>query len=186
MRIAEGSVQMFFEEGSRVLKYDDSQYFKQHFRHTAGGSRAVDAVCIARAACWLVEIKEIQRSLSDDPGLHDLKIQRGLKDAALQVRDTLAGLTVAGVRADGAERQFAQEALATGNWRVVVHVEQRGARQSRLRPQAVSLVSVQSKMRKAEFVGAIDPKARAVDSGCGQNVPWRTKIRPYRWEEGQQ
>ena len=186
MQIREGSLVLSFDEGSRVLKYDESQYFREKFSKTAGGSKGVDAVCLAKGACWLVEIKEIQHRLSDDSGLHGLKIQRALNDAALQVRDTMAGLAAARTCADSDERQFSQEALATGNWRVVVHMEQSDARTSRLRPQAVSLASVQSKIRKANLVGAIDPRAIVVDSTSGQSVPWRTTSLPCQSEDGEQ
>ncbi len=173
MRIQEGSVVLSFEDGARVEKYDESRYFTDRFSTAAGGSKGVDAVCIARGACWLIEIKEVRRSLWED---YDLKVEDAIRRAAVQIRDTLAGLTAARLCAEGDERRFAAGAVSAAAWRVVLHLEQRDTRQSRLRPTAISLASVQSKLRKADFVGAIDPRAFAVDTGDQRDLPWRATV----------
>jgi hypothetical protein len=170
MQVQEGSLVLSFEDGARVEKYDESGYFTDRFSHTAGGSKGVDAVCLARGTCWLIEIKEVRRSLWED---HDLKVKDAIRRAAVQVRDTLAGLTAARLSAEGEERRFAASAVSAAVCRVVVHLDQRDTRQSRLRPTAISLASVQSKLRKTDFVGAIDPRALAVDTGDQRDLPWR-------------
>ena len=173
MRIEEGSVLLSFENGAKAQKYDESRFYREAFSSTAGGSGGVDVVCLAREACWLVEIKEIRRNLAEDRGLHDLKIQDTLGRAAIQVRDTLSGLATARLRAVGEDREFAREAFSAGKWRVVVHFDQRDSRTSRLRPHgAVSLASLRSKLRKIGSVGAIDPRAVAMDSTSPAEVPW--------------
>lgn len=98
--VREGSVKLLFEEGSRILKYDDSHYFRSFFCNTAGGSKGVDAICIARAVCWLVEIKAVKPSLWED---QRFRVRDVVRRAALQVRDTLAGLASASVRAEEGE-----------------------------------------------------------------------------------
>ena len=166
-----------FEPGDQATKYDDWAFFREEFRHVAGGSHGVDCVCISGEACWLIEIKALARRVGEDSGL---KIADTIRRAAEQVRDTLAGLAAARVLATGAEEQFARAVFDVPNWRVALHLEQTDVT-SRLHRTPYDPTDVTQKLRQQ--VRAVDAQAVVVDSSRAANpsnaaVPWRASTDP--------
>ena len=86
-----------------------------------GGTKAVDFLCVDRAAdtTWLIEVKDYRH-----PDANRITVSELGTAVAEKVRDTLAGLAAAKNNANDAnERQLARQALRTATFRVVLHVE---------------------------------------------------------------
>ena len=173
MVVRENPVRLTFKDGCQVEKYDEWCFFRDAFRHTAGGSRGVDVLCLRDGTCWLIEVKQRARIVGENYGGKILDL---IGDVARQVRDTLAGLAAARTRAEGTEREFARRALIAENWRVVLHLEQKD-RTSRLRPEPYALSSVRSALRKPDSAGAVDPNAQVVNSATPAVGPWTAAVR---------
>ena len=58
IEIEEGDIKFTFPERRETGKYDDWAYYRNQFRSVAGGSKAVDILCLAEDAAWLVEAKQ--------------------------------------------------------------------------------------------------------------------------------
>jgi len=113
--ITEGDLMFRFPTGCQASKYDDWPFYRRQFTGIAGGSKAVDILCIKGDTSWLIEIKD-----------HRQHSRRQLIDiadeTAIKVRDALAGLAAAAKVVN--QRELARKALATtSRWRVVLHLE---------------------------------------------------------------
>lgn len=128
IEIEEGDLKFSFPDLCEVGEYEQWSFYRNQFQSVAGGSKAVDILCLAEDAAWLVEIKDYRqhpRVKSTDLG----------DEIANKVRDTLSGLAAASANAnDGDERTLARRMLAKRRWRVALHLEQPRVR-SRLRPR---------------------------------------------------
>ncbi len=138
--ITEGDLIFSFPDCCQASKYDDWSFYRKQFKEVAGGSKAVDILCVERNTSWLIEIKDYWQ--------HTRKKCIDIADElARKVRDTLAGLAAAAKAANEADqRELARKALATGRWRVVLHLEQ-PAKPSRLRPRPIDPATVMQKLR---------------------------------------
>ena len=164
--ITEGALTFSFPNGFKARKYDDWTFYKKHFQSVAGGSKAVDILCIARGAAWLIEIKDY-RQYSRKKTI-DL-----CNEVAIKVRDTLSGLATAYANADDkAEKYFARRVVETGEWRVVLHLEQLDEG-SRLWPTAINPANVRLKLRQK--LKAVDPNAMVTDIRRLGDVPWSVR-----------
>ena len=98
-------------------KYDDWAFYRNQFQSVAGGSKAVDILCLADGVAWLVEIKDYRRHQRTNP--LDL-----CDEVATKVRDTLSGLAAASANANDAdEKTLARRAFSMHRWRVALHLE---------------------------------------------------------------
>ena len=173
--IEEGGIRLRFAPGDLAEKYDDCAFFRDEFRHVAGGSHGVDGVCVSGGDCWLIEIKSLARKVGEDSSL---KITDTIRRAAAQVRDTLAGLAAAARNARGEERAFAVRALQATALRVALHLDQ-ADRTSALHPTPYDVADATTKLR--QLVHPIDRNAVVVDcSGDGNpsnaRVPWKAHL----------
>ena len=168
--ITEGALTFSFPNGCEASKYDDWTFYEMRFQSVAGGSKAADILCLDRNHCciWLIEIKDYRR--------HPRKKSSDLCDeVAVKMRDTLSGLAAAYANADvETERNFARQAIETGKWKVVLHLERPDAN-SRLRPKAMDPANVRLKLRQK--LKAVDPGPVVMDMGgtLENNVPWRVR-----------
>ena len=163
--ITEGDLIFSFPDCCQASKYDDWSFYRKQFQAVAGGSKAVDILCVEGDASWLIEIKDYRQ--------HNRTKPSSIADElAIKVRDTLAGLAAAAKVANEADqRKLAGKALATGKWRVVLHLEQ-PATPSRLRPRPIDPATVMKKLRTK--------KLKAIDAHpviCGRStvpnsIPW--------------
>ena len=149
--IKEGNLTFSFPDRCEAGKYDDWSFYRNQFQSVAGGSKAVDILCLADDVAWLVEIKDYRQHPQTKPS--DL-----CDEVARKVRDTLSGLAAASANAnDPDEKTLACRALAMRRWRVALHIEQPSVA-SRLRRWAVDPASVKSKLRKG--LKAIDAQGK--------------------------
>ena len=164
--IEEGDLKFTFPDHSKADKYDEWSFYRNRFRFIAGGSKAVDIVCVSGDTGWLIEIKDYRRHRRTK--LIDID-----DELASKVRDTLAGLAAASSNADvHDERTFATQALRTRRWRVAHHLEQPNVR-SRLRPQPFDIADVLSKMRKNKKLKAVDAHPVILNREANRpDVPW--------------
>ena len=166
MEIKEGALTFSFPDHYEAGKYDKWSFYRNQFKSVAGGSKAVDILCLADGVAWLVEIK-------------DYRIHRRTKsidlcdEVAIKVRDTLSGLAAASAYANAYnpdERALARRALSMRRWRVALHLEQPNVA-SRLRPRAIDLASMRSKLRKG--LKAIDAHPAVADRQRPHlGIPW--------------
>ena len=147
--IREGDLMFTFPDDCATGKYDEWSFYRNQFHSVAGGSKAVDILCVSGNVAWLIEIKDYRRH----PRKKLIDIDNEL---AIKVRDTLAGLAAASSNAnDRDEQALAWQALQRRHWRVALHLEQPNVR-SRLRPQPFDVANVLSRMRKSRKLKAID------------------------------
>lgn len=162
--IEEGDLTFTFPDQCKAGKYDERSFYRNQFQSVAGGSKAVDLLCVSGDAAWLIEIKDYRRHRRTK--LIDID-----DELANKVRDTLAGLAAASANANcREERALARRALQLRRWRVVLHLEQPNTK-SRLRPQPSSVANVLSKVRRK--LRAIDPHPVILDrETMHRDVPW--------------
>lgn len=162
--IEEGDLKFTFPDHCEADKYDEWSFYRNQFQSVAGGSKAVDIVCVSGDTAWLIEIKDHRRH----PRTNLIDIDDEL---ASKVRDTLAGLAAASSNANvHGEQTLARRALQSRRWRVALHLEQPNAR-SRLRPRPFSVANVLSKMRKK--VKAVDAHPVILDREAKRpDIPW--------------
>lgn len=164
--IQEGTLQFTFNAPAEACKYDGWSFYRSQFQDGCySRNKAVDLLCYSGTDAWLIEVKDYR--------LHARTKAVNLADEiANKVRDSLAGLVAAQMRASSAdERQFARRMLRTTNIRVVCHVEQ-PAKTSRLRPQAIEPDKLKGQLRQR--LKAIDPHPMVMDAASVPlNVPWR-------------
>ena len=167
MEIEEGDLTFSFPDHCRAGKYDDWSFYRNQFQSVAGGSKAVDILCLADGVAWLVEIKDYRQHPRTKPS--DL-----CDEVARKVRDTLSGLAAASANAnDPDEKTLACRALAMRRWRVALHLEQPSV-SSRLRRWAVDPASMKSKLRKG--LKAIDAHPAIVDrQRLHPGIPWTVR-----------
>ena len=146
--IEEGDLTFSFPDRCEASKYDEWSFYRNQFQSVAGGSKAVDMLCIDGDAVWLIEVKDYRQNPRTK--LIDL-----YDEVARKIRDTLSGLAAASANADcDDERTLVRRALAKRRWRVALHLEQPDVR-SRLRPQPLDVANVVSKLR-SKTLKAVD------------------------------
>jgi hypothetical protein len=161
--IEEGNLTFVFPKNWLAEKYDQWLFHVRDFQHVCGGAKAVDILAVNLAiCCWLIEIKDYR------PGCRTTALE--LADTvAAKVRDTLAGLATARVRAAGGEQRAAEASLDCANLRIVLHMEQ-PATTSVLFPALINRANVLQRLR--QLIKAIDPSPQVVDMNSSQNLPW--------------
>ena len=165
--IEEGTLTFSFPAQCEAGKYDAWSFYRNQFRSVAGGSKAVDILCLADSVAWLVEIK-------------DYRIHRRTKlidlcdEVAAKVRDTLSGLAAASANANNPdERALAHRALAMRRWRVALHLEQPNVA-SGLRRIAVDPANMKKKLR--QVLKAIDAHPAVADRQRPHpGIPWTVR-----------
>lgn len=154
--LTEGRLTFTFDTGCDVGKYDDWSFYRQNFQSAAGGSKAVDFVCVSKSVAWLIEVKDYR--FHPRAKLIDLS-----DEIAAKVRDTLAGLATAATNADDPnEKEIAQLALSSRRrWRVALHLEQ-PAQNSRLWQKVPDPTKLLPKLKKK--LKFVDPDPEIVDT----------------------
>ena len=172
--IEEGSLTFSFPGHCTATKYDGWAFYRCQFQSVAGGSKAVDLLCLTDDVAWLIEVKDYQQ--------HQGRIRPDLGDeVAAKVRDTLSGLAAASANAnERCEQAMACQALATKRrWRVVLHLEQPNVR-SGLRSQPFDLAHVNQQLKRSlkGSLKAIDAHPAVVDRGRPlAGAPWTVRRR---------
>ena len=161
--IQEGKLKFLFPDNCEAAKYDNWDFYRKFFQSIVSGTKAVDILCIAQDASWLIEVKDYRHHPRTKPIDLDDEVAR-------KVRDTLSGLAAASANAqDGGERRLATRALAKQRWRVALHLEQQPG--STLRPQAINSADVLQKLRRR--LRAIDAQPLVLNRQTpGSAEPW--------------
>ena len=167
--IDEGELKFRFSDHCGVAKYDEWSFYRNQFQSIAGGSKAVDVVCVSDEAAWLIEIRDYRKH-------RRMKLSDIEDELAGKVRDTLAGLAAASANAnDRDERALARRALRMRRWRVALHLEQPNVR-TRLRPKPFDVASLLPKVRKK--VKAVDAHPLVLNREKSHPaVPWTAQQR---------
>ena len=161
--IREGQLKFVFPDHCEAAKYDAWGFYRKSFQSIASGTKAVDILCIAQDASWLIEVKDYRHHPRTKPiDLDD--------EFAEKVRDTLSGLAAASANAqDPDERRLARRALEQRRWRVALHLEQQTG--SKLRPQAINRADVLLKLRRR--LKAVDAQPLVLSrQEPGSDEPW--------------
>lgn len=61
--IEKGDLKFSFPDRCEVGEYEQWAFYRNQFQLVAGGSKAVDILCLAEDAAWLVEIKDYRQHL---------------------------------------------------------------------------------------------------------------------------
>ena len=101
---------------------------------------------------------------SPEPTLLTLRIK-----SLRKVRDTLAGLATARVRAIGRDQAVAHAGMTCGDLRIVLHMENPPLT-SALFTQAISPANVQAELKR--LIRAIDSHLQVVDIQTSAHLPW--------------
>lgn len=162
--LIEGRLRFNFGASCLAEKYDDWSFFRNQFQSTCGGAKAVDMVCLSSRVCWLIEIKdyrEHQRTKPQDLG----------DEIAAKVRDTLAGLFAAKIRAnEPTESDFSKKAIQSKAIKVVLHLEQ-PEKHSKLRPRAIDPAAIKQSLKRQ--LRAIDAHPNIVNQQTlSPNMDW--------------
>ncbi len=162
--IEEGDFKFTFPDYCEVGKHDEWSFYRNQFNSIAGGSKAIDILCVSADAAWLIEIKDYRQH-------RRVKLSDIEDELAGKVRDTLAGLAAASASAnDHDELALARRALRARRWRVALHLEQPNMR-TRLRPKPFDVANVRLKLRRK--VKAVDPHPLILARKTNRpNVPW--------------
>lgn len=165
--IQEGALKFTFSK-SFACKYDNWAFYRNQFQNACyRDNKAVDLLCYSNSDAWLIEVKDYRQHART-------KVIDLADELACKVRDTLAGLAAAQIRAnDATEKNFACEMLRKLNVRVVCHIEQ-PVKVSRLRPRAIEPDKLKDQLRR--LLKAIDPHPIVMDSlTTTSQVVWRVQ-----------
>jgi hypothetical protein len=169
IQIPEGDLVFTFRDHSDAKKYDAWAFYRQQFQNgCAEHNKAVDMICYKGGQAWFIEVKDYRRPGSTT--VKDLPCE-----IATKVRDTLAGLVAARLRANNEEEKaFAKKVLTAYDLRVVVHLEQ-PAKTGRLWKRVIEPGKLVQKLRS--LIKAIDPHPKVVDhSSIPEFLPWSVSI----------
>ena len=97
----EGNPTFKFPDDCDADKYDEWSFCRNQFQTVAGGSKAVDILCVSDDGAWLVEIKDYRQHRRTN--LIDID-----DELARRARDTLAGLAAASANANNPNDQRSQ------------------------------------------------------------------------------
>lgn len=161
--IIEEALAFDFPAGWRAAKYDKWKFYLNHFQNVCGAAKGVDILAIHPDGClWMIEVKDYRAG----PRQKDLEL---VEEVVIKVRDSLAGLAAARLRAtDESEIEMANRALRCNDMKVVLHLEQQ-AKPTRLHPvEDVSKLLLKLK----QLLRAIDFHPRVTNLGEGNRFGW--------------
>ena len=164
--ISEGALAFDFPAGWSATKYDEWRFYLNHFQKVCDGAKGVDFLAITPSQClWLIEVKDYRAV----PREKSLELAQ---EVAQKVRDSLAGLVAARLRAnDEVEAALAERALRCTDMKVVLHLEQ-PIKPSRLRPIEDNSKLIQ---KLKQLLRAIDFHPRVTNLGDGNRFGWEVR-----------
>jgi hypothetical protein len=165
--LTEQSLAFHFPENWSVTKYDDWSFYKNQFKDSCLGCKAVDFLAIdpVRKELWLIEVKDyryFRRTKEDD--MWD--------EMALKVLHTLAGLVTVKMADSDEMNNFAKECLKCVQLKVILHLEQ-PQKNSKLFPRVYDPANVKQKLRQLIKPIHAHPKVTEMGNMCG--VVWKVE-----------
>ena len=168
VEIVEGNITFSFPDNCEAGKYDKWSFYRNQFQNIAGGSKAVDILCLEGDIAWLIEVKDYRQH----PRTKVIDID---DEIAMKVRDTVAGLAAAGKNAnDCDERRLARRALRKHRWRVVLHLEQ-PASPHRLWGKPITEASLLQKLLSKRLKAIDAHPAIGNRTAPRQGIPWTAR-----------
>ncbi|HBI42789.1 MAG TPA: hypothetical protein DDY78_08015 [Planctomycetales bacterium] len=164
--ITEGALAFDFPEGWHAAKYDKWIFYLNHFQNVFGGAKGVDILAInPNRHLWLIEVKDYRARPRQ-------KARQLVEEVAIKVRDSLAGLAAARLRAtDSDEVKMANRALSCRDMKVVLHLEQ-PIKPTRLHP----IEDVSKLIQKLkQLLRAIDFHPRVTNRSEGNQFGWEVR-----------
>ena len=168
-----GGLQFAFQTGC-VTQYDRWAFYRCQFQGAAGGSKAVDFLCLDGNIAWSIEVTDYRPRAGGQEQYAMPKPSDLAAEVAEKVRDTLAGLAAARKNAnDGNEKEMARKSIQKAQWRVILHLEQPRAQTPR-RKMAIDPRSIASELGR--LLKAIDPHPKVMDRRSRYPVvPWTVR-----------
>ena len=168
--LPEGKLRFDFPDGWEVTQYDGWAFYKNQFKDSCCGNKAVDFLAHHpdEDPLWLIEVKDYRHH-------RRTKTIHVWDEMAIKARDTLAGLVAAKANASNLDKQWATVALRKPKLRFVLHLEQ-PTRHSKLFPRAIDPARVQEKIR--QLIKPIDAHPRVTELNDMAHVPWSVKSIP--------
>lgn len=189
--ITEGELRFDFPDGWNASKFDDWSFYRNQFMKLSGaslqcsscetgircancggknvaGTKGVDILATAPGGVsWFIEVKDYRQT-------RESRFEFLADEVALKVRDTLACLVVAQIRANvGTENELAKASLRCKELRVVLHLEQPDPR-SPLESKRSRRASVLQRLK--QLVKAVDPRPLVLDRSDTQDVEWTVTL----------
>jgi len=160
----EGSLAFSFPDTWRVAKYDGWAFYRNQFKDSCLGCKAVDFLAIDpdRSELWLIEVKDYRRS----PREKNITMW---DEMALKTLHTLAGIFAAKCNAVDEAKEIATQCLACTRLRAVLHLQQ-PIQHSRLFPRVFNPADVQQKIR--QLLRPIDAHPRVMEMDYMQGAAW--------------
>jgi hypothetical protein len=165
--LSEGSLTFSFPETWVVSKYDQWPYYKNQFKDSCLGNKAVDFMAFdpQNGTLWMIEVKDYR--------IHGRTKTLSIWDEiALKTRDTLAGLVSAIVHKEYAEFVFVRLVTHVRKFRVVLHLEQ-PAMPSKLFPRPFDNAKLQQKIK--QLIKPIDAHPKVMSISTISSSAWQVK-----------
>jgi hypothetical protein len=168
--LPEGKLRFDFPVGWEVTQYDGWAFYKNQFKDSCCGNKAVDFLAHHpdEDPLWLIEVKDYRYH-------RRTKTIHVWDEMAVKARDTLAGLVAAKANAVAQEKGWANTALKKAKLRFILHLEQ-PAQHSKLFPRTLDASKIQQKLR--QLIKPIDAHPRVVELNDMVHVPWSAESIP--------
>lgn len=164
--IQEGNLSFSF--GFDAIKFDDSQYYREHFMKIQNGIGAVDIMAVDGSVGYLIEIKDYTR-----PDTKNLTPNELIEAIINKVLSTLAAiLPMINNAILSEEKNIANKFSKTTQIRVVLHIEIPPPRRT-LKQSCFDLQNIQTKLGKR--LKPIDAHAKVVSKENLKGLPWKVQ-----------
>jgi len=162
--LTEGKLRFDFPEGWEATQYDAWAFYKNQFKSSCCGNKAVDFLAHHpdEEALWLIEVKDYRHHPRT-------KTTHVWDEMAIKARDTLAGLVAAKANAAHLDKGWAIISLQKPKLRFVLHLEQ-PTQHSKLFPRALDPARIQEKIR--QLIKPIDAHPKVTELNNMVHVPW--------------
>ncbi|MCK9623106.1 MAG: hypothetical protein M0R47_21540 [Methylobacter sp.] len=161
--IQEGNLSFRFEFDA--IKFDDSQYYRDHFFKIQNGIRAVDIVAVNSSTAYLIEIKDYRH-----PETKNLKPNKLIEVIVNKVISTLSAILPMKNNANiSEEKSIAGSFSKTSQIKVVLHIETPPPRRT-LEQSCYNVQKIQAELRRK--LKPIDAHATIVSKKNLKGLPW--------------
>ncbi|MCP4350902.1 MAG: hypothetical protein GY795_36010 [Desulfobacterales bacterium] len=163
--ISEKRLKFEFPDRFDAIKYDNSYFYKNHFKKISAGIKAVDIIAVGDSITYLIEIKDYTHpdTKSENTDLASIVISK--------VLSTLSALIPMKNNAHcDDEKNIAQKALMSNKIVVVLHVEI-PPHTKKIRQSFFDLSNIQLDLKRKIKCIAPHPKVVSMEKMGG--LPWR-------------
>jgi len=163
IEIQEGNLTFNFE--FNAIKFDDSQYYREHFSKIKNGIAAVDILAVNDDIGYLIEIKDYTH-----PDTENLTMTNLVDTIVSKVISTLAAMLPMKNNANNNdEKQIAALFSQSNNIKIFFHIELPPPRNS-LKQSCYDLKEIENLLKKK--LKPIDAHPKVVSKGSLNGFPW--------------